>query len=74
MTHLPAPPIPADDPLAYYAPLTALPARAARPKPPISAIEQMYGYYTAEGGGQSGTIPNLTPAALARIPKWNCRR
>ncbi len=48
MTCIPPRPILAEDPLAYFVPLAARPAYPLRPLGPISAIEQMYAYYTAE--------------------------
>ena len=51
MTCIPARPIVADDPLAYFAALTAPNMRAERPTPPQPAdraLNLMYGYYTVE--------------------------
>lgn len=52
MTCIPARPIVADDPLAYFAALTAPNMRTERPMPPQQpadrALHLMYGYYTVE--------------------------
>lgn len=51
MTYIPARPIVADDPLAYFAALTAPKARAERtvqPVPADRALDLMYGYYNVE--------------------------
>ncbi len=48
MAYIPARPIIAEDPLAYFAAL-ALPApRPAPAKAPVGALDQMFGYYSAE--------------------------
>lgn len=54
MTYIPARPIIADDPLAYFAALNVPKARAepnqglVQPQPADRALDLMYGYYSAE--------------------------
>ena len=51
MAYIPARPIVADDPLAYFSSLTPPKACAERPVKPLPAdraLELMYGYYTAD--------------------------
>ena len=47
MTHLPPGPIRAEDPLAYFTALPVLDGVAGCPSRPLTALKQMYAYYTA---------------------------
>ena len=47
MACIPARPIIAEDPLAYFVPIVARPVWPAPPLPVLSALDQMYGYYNA---------------------------
>jgi hypothetical protein len=48
MAYIPARPIIAEDPLAYFAALVLPTPRPAPALAPVGAIEQMFGYYSAE--------------------------
>ena len=47
MTHLPPGPIRAEDPLAYFTALPVLDGVAGCPPRSLTALKQMYAYYTA---------------------------
>lgn len=48
MALIPPRPILAEDPLTYFVPLMPVLPRRQRVAPPLSALEQMYGYYTPD--------------------------